>query len=100
MKNGDVVLMNAHRGWHGNTRMYCECGNVLGIGSPEAKGHAGTRPCPRCGAERISVVLYFRTEMTECGSKAEEDIKAIAWGEKLSAGQSSNRPQPSTVGND
>lgn len=63
MHNGDLILMDAHE-WHGNTAIVCECGNTLDYG-----------PCDECGAERISVVCYYRTNMDECGSLQEEEQK-------------------------
>ena len=54
MKEGDLVLMDAHQ-WHGNTSM-----ELL---SPDA--------------ERISVVLYYRTEVLNCGSWDEEYAKML-----------------------
>lgn len=63
MQDGDLLLMDAHD-WHGNTGIVCECGKQLKEG-----------PCDTCEAERISVVAYYRTEMTACGSKAAEDNK-------------------------
>jgi hypothetical protein len=65
MQHGDLLLMDAHD-WHGNTAMTCECGNVM-----------REKPCPDCGAERISVVSYFRTKMIDCGSPAQEDQKRL-----------------------
>lgn len=59
MADGDLILMDAHE-WHGNTPIVCACGT-----RPNG-------PCVECGAERISVVSYFRTKMTRCGSPAEE----------------------------
>ena len=63
MQDGDLILMDAHE-WHGNTAMFCRCGNQLKEG-----------PCDTCEAERISVVCYYRTNMKECGSKPDEDQK-------------------------
>lgn len=63
LKHGDLLLMDAHQ-YHGNTALVCAC---------------GTEPnnfCRTCGAERISVVSYFRTKVTECGSPDEELRKA------------------------
>jgi hypothetical protein len=60
MQHGDLLLMDAHA-WHGNTPIVCACGEQLNQG-----------PCPRCRAERISVVCYYRTRMRECGTAAEE----------------------------
>lgn len=59
MHHGDLLMMDAHQ-WHANTALVCAC---------------GTQPngsCKVCGAERISVVSYFRTEVAHCGSPAEE----------------------------
>lgn len=53
MQEGDIIMMDAHQ-WHGNTKMLTHSED----------------------AERISVVLYFRTEIAKCGSPAEEMEKA------------------------
>lgn len=67
MQHGDLLLMDAHE-WHGNTMLVCNvCGEKMNDGWHEA-----------CGTERISVVSYFRTKMTECGSQEEEQAKAAA----------------------
>lgn len=50
----DVVLMDAHE-WHGNTAI---------------------EAVP--GAERISVVCYYRTQMASCGTPAQEHQRALA----------------------
>jgi hypothetical protein len=63
LQDGDVLLMDSHE-WHGNTTMTCGCGNVI-----------LERPCQECGAERISIVAYYRTKMAECGTPADEDAK-------------------------
>lgn len=60
MQEGDLLLMDAHE-WHGNTPLYCACGDRL-----------DSKPCEKCEAERISVVCYFRTNMAKCGSPASE----------------------------
>ena len=57
LRHGDVLYFNAHE-WHGNT--------------PMTKGSDD--------AERVSVVLYFRTEMVDCGSAASELQRAKARG--------------------
>lgn len=60
MQDGDVILMDAHE-WHGNTEI--------------------ERPAivlPGEEAERISVVLYYRTALERCESAAEERAKAKA----------------------
>jgi Oxygenase domain of the 2OGFeDO superfamily len=69
MADDDLILMDAHQ-WHGNTAMHCTCGKRL------------IAWCADCKAERISVVSYMRTEMTACGSEAEEIQKAVAYREK------------------
>jgi hypothetical protein len=64
MHDGDLILMDAHE-WHGNVAIVCAC---------------GTRPngcCETCGAERISVVSYFRTKMADCGSADQEMERAV-----------------------
>ncbi len=65
MQHGDLLLMDAHQ-WHGNTAMVCACGR-------EPNG-----PCIGCGAERISLVSYFRTKVADCGTPDEELRKANA----------------------
>jgi hypothetical protein len=59
MHHGDLLLMDAHQ-WHGNTALVCACG-------VEPNGC-----CEVCGAERISIVSYFRTKIAECGSPEDE----------------------------
>ncbi len=59
LQHGDLLLMDAHQ-WHGNTALVCHCGR-------EPNGY-----CQQCGAERISVVSYFRTKIAQCGSPDEE----------------------------
>jgi adenosylmethionine-8-amino-7-oxononanoate aminotransferase len=71
MKHGDLLLMNAHE-YHGNTFMDCNvCNEPI----------SGTRFHDACGTERISVVSYMRTKMTECGSQEEELRRATEWAE-------------------
>jgi len=55
MQDGDLLLMDAHQ-WHGNTDLV--------LGSEDA--------------ERISLVLYYRTEMMACGTLEEEAGKEFA----------------------
>jgi Oxygenase domain of the 2OGFeDO superfamily len=74
LQDGDLLLMNAHE-WHGNTAMFCACGNELREG-----------PCETCGAERISVVCYFRTKMVACGTADQEQRKAIERADQLNEG--------------
>lgn len=59
MADGDLLLMDAHE-YHGNTAI-----NRLSE-----------------DAERISVVAYFRTGMTSCGTASEEVAKAVAYAER------------------
>lgn len=63
LRDGDLILMDAHD-WHGNAPIVCAC------------GREPTGPCEHCGAERISVVSYFRTKITDCGSPNAELRKA------------------------
>ena len=55
MQDGDLLLMDAHQ-WHGNTALELESED----------------------AERISLVLYYRTDMLACGTAEEELGKQIA----------------------
>ena len=74
MQDGDLILMDAHE-WHGNTQLNCACG-----GPPRTKaGNPG--PCSKCGAERISVVSYYRTKMAACGTPADEAARQRAYAE-------------------
>lgn len=65
LHDGDLILMDAHD-WHGNVPITCACGNEL------------NGPCTTCNAERISLVAYMRTAITDCGTPAEEANKAAA----------------------
>jgi hypothetical protein len=65
MHDGDLLLMDAHQ-WHGNTMLAC----------PHGLGDERMRAC--CGAERISVVAYYREKMTGCGSLADEQARGEA----------------------
>lgn len=65
LKDGDLILMDAHQ-WHGNVPITCTCGREL-------RG-----PCETCAAERISVVSYFRTKITNCADPATEEQRAAA----------------------
>lgn len=64
MRHGDLALMDAHE-YHGNCAIFCAC------------GERRNGMCDECGAERISVVSYFRSNMTRCGSYPEESAKAM-----------------------
>jgi hypothetical protein len=59
LAHGDLLLMDAHQ-YHGNTALVCACGR-------EPNNY-----CRECGAERISVVSYFRTKVQDCGSPEDE----------------------------
>lgn len=78
MQDGDMILMDAHE-VHCNTQMACGCDN----GWPKNVGHAGTGPCRSCGAERVSVVCYYRTQMAACGTTEEENAKALNWSRRV-----------------
>lgn len=64
MQHGDLLLLDAHQ-WHGNTAITCACGETQ------------RNICTTCGAERISVVSYFRTKIVNCGTPEEELRKAV-----------------------
>jgi hypothetical protein len=83
MKHGDLLLMDAHQ-WHGNTPITCPCGTEL------------NGPCETCGAERISLVAYFRTKIAECGTPDEEYERASRWRERTTTDGSgvSDAPEP------
>jgi hypothetical protein len=72
LRHGDLLLMDAHE-WHGNTPMICACGSPL----------AG--PCKTCGAARTSIVSYFRTKLTACGTPEQEHDKANRYHEGAAA---------------
>lgn len=75
MQDGDLLLMDAHE-WHGNTRMMCDvCGDRIGPGGRD--DHDET-----CATERISVVAYYRTRIKDCGTAAEEAVRALDWNER------------------
>lgn len=92
LQDGDLILMDAHA-WHGNTAITCRCPQD---GSPGAASDNGLMPrrvlsdgpCPDCGAERISVVAYFRTNMVKCGGVEAEQQRAVEWAERW------NGPRP------
>ena len=81
MGHGDLILMDAHD-WHGNTQLHCRCGQPM------------NGPCDTCGSERISIVSYFRTKLTKCGSPGEEYRKANDWHEDVTARQAAHRRTP------
>jgi 2-oxoglutarate-Fe(II)-dependent dioxygenase family protein len=74
LAHGDLLLMDAHD-WHGNTPITCACGTTP----------PGAGPCEACGAERISLVCYFRTKLTQCGTPDQEHTKGSAYHERTSA---------------
>ena len=55
LQDGDLVLMDAHQ-YHGNTQLELQSED----------------------AERISLVLYYRTEMLACGTLMDEATKEVA----------------------
>lgn len=63
MRHGDMICMDAHD-WHGNVAIVCPCGTTL------------SGSCETCGAERISLVAYYRTKIAACGTPSEEFNKA------------------------
>jgi hypothetical protein len=63
LQDGDLILMDAHQ-WHSNAAITCSCGRRM-------RG-----PCKTCDAGRISVVTYYRTKMTSCGTAEQEMAKA------------------------
>jgi hypothetical protein len=85
MQDGDLLLMDAHQ-WHGNTAMFCNvCNDRIGPGGTENHDVA-------CGTERISIVCYYRTRMTQCGSAEEEVAKAQEWAEKRADWSADSNP--------
>ena len=71
LHDGDLLLMDAHD-WHGNVPIVCMCGTRL------------NGPCARCGAERISVVAYYRERISRCGSPEDEAQRAAAAADRRS----------------
>lgn len=109
MKHGDVLLMDAHE-WHGNVGLtdltpecwWCRLRAVMVVEAANSRGKFQTIPVckehldqargslkpgseqPVEPMERISVVSYFRTKFTDCGSAEEEAAKAALNAEKKS----------------
>jgi len=81
LQDGDLILMDAHE-LHGNTVITCGCGK-------QTNGW-----CAKCGAERISVVAYYRQDMSKCGTPAEEEAKAYAGAETRSRAPKIPHPPP------
>ncbi len=73
MQDGDLLLMDAHA-WHGNTEF-----------DPAPKRKVGGLLDGDPGFERISVVSYFRTKLTECGSAEDEAALALKYAENRGA---------------
>lgn len=73
LQDRDLLLMDAHE-WHGNT-----------LFDPPIKRAYTGRPIEPPSFERISVVSYFRTKMTECGTPETEAEKAAIYAENRSA---------------
>lgn len=79
LHDGDLLLMDAHH-WHGNL--------PLETGPPSLDGDLyETDPvkAPGIPSERISLVAYYRTKISQCGTAEEEGAKAVAWTEKRAA---------------
>lgn len=75
MQHGDLLLMDAHE-WHGNTWLLCSaCGAQLDKPGHTCAAHRGE---PQRIPERVSVVAYYRTRMTECASETEENERRVA----------------------
>lgn len=70
MRDGDLLLLDAHE-LHGNTTLRWP------DGVPAEGEHL-----PDGTFERISVVAYMRSRMTECGTWPEEEAKALAYGDR------------------
>ena len=65
LQDRDLILMDAHE-WHGNTELIRESDD----------------------AERISVVLYYRTKIAECGTATEEEKAMLSmWDERVGFGE-------------
>lgn len=105
MAHGDVLLMDAHE-WHGNTALVdetpeCDWGEepateIIAVNRPDTGKPVRKPVCaahlatlvgqnapitdstPVVPMERISVVSYYRTKMTACGSAEEEAAKYAA----------------------
>lgn len=60
LQDCDLILMDAHE-WHGNIEF-----------NPAPKRDVSGRLAENPDFERISIVTYFRTEMTECGTAKDE----------------------------
>jgi hypothetical protein len=71
MQDGDLLLMDAHD-WHGNTPLACSaCHELLRWPEHRCEGMEPGADAP----ERVSIVSYFRTNMTKCESRDEEQEK-------------------------
>ncbi len=81
MKEGDLILMDAHQ-WHGNVPIVCPCGTQL------------NGPCTTCASERISIVSYFRTKIEQCGTPAEEEQRAADLTDSRIARKTPTAPSP------
>lgn len=77
MQHGDVLLMDAHD-WHGNTAIRCAGEHPVSIDPWALKSDLLSGLCAEHDTERISIVSYFRTKMTQCGTLDEEQAKRIA----------------------
>jgi hypothetical protein len=82
MQDGDVLLMDAHE-WHGNTPLICQCRESLKMPGHYCSENLKENPGKYVSPERISVVSYFRTKMTECKTQEEENAQRLAtWEER------------------
>lgn len=70
MRDGDLVMMNAHE-WHGNTAIQ-PCDVLVPSDDPQLLGGDLRTDAT---AERISVVAYYRTDMRRCGTAEREATK-------------------------
>jgi hypothetical protein len=73
MQDRDLLLMDAHE-WHGNTSF-----------DPKPKRKIGGGLDGDPGFERISIVCYYRTNMKDCGTAADELARAQQYAENRSA---------------
>jgi hypothetical protein len=72
LQDRDLLLMDAHE-WHGNT-----------LFDPPIKRLYTGRPVEDPGFERISVVSYYRTRLTQCGTPETEAEKQRLYAEQRS----------------
>lgn len=73
LQDCDLILMDAHE-WHGNIQF-----------DPMPKYELSGRLAEDPGFERISIVSYFRTQMVQCGSAADEAARQQQFQENKNA---------------